>query len=228
MEGRTLTSVAPQQRAPSGLGTRLRQLRVAAGLTQSDLAGERFSKEYVSQIERGKTRPTPQTLDWIAERLGVDSSYLETGQTWDEYAEVEAAVTRAEAAVEGQRFDEVLEALEGVRHSPEARELETALLPYCRQAFRDGTGRITALGPSHRTPAPELASHTPASPRGVRPARGLGRRGASSSLSTLGESPAGRSRRQTDVIHRGLGTIFRARARGRGTPRTRRGAPHPA
>jgi len=37
---------------------------------------------------------------------------------------------------------------------PRARELETALLPFCRQAFRDGTGRITALGSSHRTPAP--------------------------------------------------------------------------
>ena len=94
MDGRTLTPVAPQ-RLQSGLGTRLRQLRVAAGLTQSDLAGDRFSKEYVSQIERGKTRPTPQTLGWIAERLGVDTSYLETGQTWDEYAEVEAAVMRA-------------------------------------------------------------------------------------------------------------------------------------
>jgi tetratricopeptide (TPR) repeat protein len=124
MEGRTLTQVAPAQRASSGLGTRLRQLRVAAGLTQSDLAGERFSKEYVSQIERGKTRPTPQTLAWIADRLGVDSSYLETGQTWDEYAEVEAAVVRAEAAVEGQRFDEAVEAVTGIKHSPEARELE--------------------------------------------------------------------------------------------------------
>src|SRR5436309_1898224 len=123
MEGRILTSVAPQ-RVSSGLGTRLRQLRVAAGLTQSDLAGDRFSKEYVSQIERGKTRPTPQTLAWIAERLGVDASYLETGQTWDEYAEVEAAVMRAEAAVEGEHFGEVLEALDGVSHSPEARELE--------------------------------------------------------------------------------------------------------
>src|SRR5437016_9117910 len=106
------------------LGERVRQLRVAAGLTQSDLAGDRFSKEYVSQIERGKTRPTPQTLSWIAERLGVDASYLETGQTWDEYAEVEASVMRAEAAVEGQHFEEALDALEGVTHSPEARELE--------------------------------------------------------------------------------------------------------
>src|SRR6187399_1574193 len=94
------------------LGDRLRLLRVAAGLTQSELASDRFSKEYVSQIERGKTRPTQETLAWIAERLGVDVSYLETGQSWDEYAEAEATVVRAEAAVEGQRFDEALAALD--------------------------------------------------------------------------------------------------------------------
>jgi serine/threonine-protein kinase len=40
---------------------------------------------------------------------------------------------------------------------PRARELETALLPFCRQTFRDGTGRITALGSAHRTPAPDDA-----------------------------------------------------------------------
>ena len=113
MYGRTLTPIGTPQRATSGLGARLRQLRVGAGLTQSELAGDRFSKEYLSQIERGKTRPTQETLGWIAERLGVDVSYLETGQSWDEYAEVEAAVTRAEAAVEGQQFDEALEALDG-------------------------------------------------------------------------------------------------------------------
>jgi tetratricopeptide (TPR) repeat protein len=124
MEGRTLTPQHAPQRATSGLGVRLRQLRVAAGLTQSELAGDRFSKEYVSQIERGKTRPTKETLAWIAERLGVDGSYLETGQSWDEYAEVEAAVTRAEAAIEGEHYEQALEALAGLEFSPEARELE--------------------------------------------------------------------------------------------------------
>ena len=124
MEGRILTSLAAPQRAHPGLGTRLRQLRMSAGLTQSDLAGDRFSKEYVSQIERGKTRPTEQTLAWIAERLRVDVSYLQTGQTWDEYAEVEAAIARAEAAVEGQQYEDALAALEGLHHSPEAQELE--------------------------------------------------------------------------------------------------------
>src|ERR671935_1529169 len=124
MEGRTLTPLTAPQRVHSGLGTRLRQLRAAAGLTQSELAGDRFSKEYVSQIERGKTRPTQETLTWIAERLNVDVSYLETGQSWNEYAEVEAAVMRAEAAVEGQQYDEALSALDGLQYSPEARELE--------------------------------------------------------------------------------------------------------
>jgi tetratricopeptide (TPR) repeat protein len=124
MEGRTLTPLGSPQRATSGLGARLRQLRVAAGLTQSELAGDRFSKEYLSQIERGKTRPTAETLTWIAERLGVDGTYLETGQSWNEYAEAEAAVVRAEAAVEGQQYDEALAALDGLQHSPEARELE--------------------------------------------------------------------------------------------------------
>ena len=38
--------------------TRVRGPRTARGLTQTELAGDRFSKEYVSQIERGKTRPT--------------------------------------------------------------------------------------------------------------------------------------------------------------------------
>src|ERR671922_2048620 len=121
MDGRSLTPLATSQRAPSGLGTRLRQLRVAAGLTQSELAGDRVSKEYVSQIERGKTRPTRETLAWIGERLGVDVSYPETGQTWNEYAEVEAAVMRAEAGGGRAQFDAALAALEGLQFSPEAQ-----------------------------------------------------------------------------------------------------------
>src|SRR5215472_10196410 len=82
------------------LGERLRQLRVAAGLTQSDLAGERFSKEYVSQIERGKTRPTRETIEWLAARLGVDAGFLESGVAADERDRLEGALARAEARYE--------------------------------------------------------------------------------------------------------------------------------
>jgi tetratricopeptide (TPR) repeat protein len=87
----------------------VRALRIAAGLTQTDLAAGRFSKEYVSQIERGKTRPTGDTLEWLAEKLGVDVDYLETGVSSEDRARAEAALARAEALSEIRSFDEALE-----------------------------------------------------------------------------------------------------------------------
>jgi transcriptional regulator with XRE-family HTH domain len=97
------------------LGERLRQLRVAAGMTQTDLAGDRFSKEYVSQIERGKTRPTRETIDWIAERLGVDAGFLANGVSADERGRVDAALARADALLEARRNDEALAEFESIR-----------------------------------------------------------------------------------------------------------------
>src|SRR5262245_63130711 len=88
------------------LGERLRQLRVAAGLTQSELAGDRFSKEYVSQIERGKTRPTRETIDWLAVRLGVDSGFLANGVATDERGRLEGSLARAETLIEALRNEE--------------------------------------------------------------------------------------------------------------------------
>src|SRR5437899_4616641 len=82
------------------LGERLRQLRVSAGLTQTDLAGERFSKEYVSQIERGKTRPTRETIEWLAQRLGVNADFLQNGVSTDERSRIETMLARAEALAE--------------------------------------------------------------------------------------------------------------------------------
>jgi tetratricopeptide (TPR) repeat protein len=92
-----------------GLGERLRQLRVAAGLTQTELAGDRCSKEYVSQIERGKTRPTRETIEWFAVRLGVDVGFLANGVATDERARLDAGLSRAEALLEVPRNEEAAE-----------------------------------------------------------------------------------------------------------------------
>jgi transcriptional regulator with XRE-family HTH domain len=97
------------------LGERLRQLRVAGGMTQTELAGDRFSKEYVSQIERGKTRPTAETIQWLADRLGVDSGFLANGVSADERGRVDAALARCDALVEARRNDEALEEFEHIR-----------------------------------------------------------------------------------------------------------------
>jgi tetratricopeptide (TPR) repeat protein len=81
-------------------------------LTQSELAGDRFSKEYVSQIERGKTRPTAETIEWLADRLGIDTGFLANGVATDERARLEGALTRAEALYQAQEDEEAVEAFE--------------------------------------------------------------------------------------------------------------------
>jgi tetratricopeptide (TPR) repeat protein len=93
----------------SRLGDRLRALRVAKGLTQTQLAGDRFSKEYVSQIERGKTRPTETTIAWLAEQLGVDPGYLASGVSTEERTKAEALLARAEALSEAHQLEEAVE-----------------------------------------------------------------------------------------------------------------------
>jgi tetratricopeptide (TPR) repeat protein len=113
------------------LGERLRQLRVAGGMTQTELAGDRFSKEYVSQIERGKTKPTGETIRWLADRLGVDAGYLANGVSADERGRVDAALARTDALLEARRNDEALEELERIRSAVLATglaELETRAL----------------------------------------------------------------------------------------------------
>ncbi len=91
------------------MGDRLRQLRVSAGMTQTDLAGDRFSKEYISQIERGKTRPTQDTVEWLSIRLGVDPSFLASGVSSDERARAEAIHTRADVLAERRDYDEAID-----------------------------------------------------------------------------------------------------------------------
>ncbi len=113
------------------LGERLRQLRVSAGLTQTDLAGERFSKEYVSQIERGKTRPTDESVAWLASRLGVDAGFLANGVSTDERGRVESALARAEALLESDSVAEAAEEIAKLRTAVLAtgvRELEARVL----------------------------------------------------------------------------------------------------
>jgi tetratricopeptide (TPR) repeat protein len=97
------------------LGERLRQLRVSAGLTQTELAGDRFSKEYVSQIERGKTRPTRETIEWLAHRLGVDPDFLANGVSPDQRGRVEAGLARAEALVQAAQLAEAADEFESIR-----------------------------------------------------------------------------------------------------------------
>src|SRR6184192_3836056 len=128
---RAATNTRRSTHSGNRLGERVRQLRVAAGLTQTDLAGDRFSKEYVSQIERGKTRPTRETIEWLAVRLGVDAQFLEKGVSADDRGRVEASLARAEALTDGERLDDAISEFDAIRSAVRATgqpELEVRYL----------------------------------------------------------------------------------------------------
>jgi tetratricopeptide (TPR) repeat protein len=125
------TATSPAPTADARLGERLRLLRVSSGLTQTQLAGDRFSKEYISQIERGKTRPTEATIAWLAERLGVETAFLASGVSTDARAKLEATLERAEALSEAHSYAEAVEAYGEARPAVEetgAPALEARLL----------------------------------------------------------------------------------------------------
>jgi len=58
------------------IGRRIREARHRAGLTQQQLAGERYTKAYVSALETGIARPSMVALNHIAGRLNLPASHF--------------------------------------------------------------------------------------------------------------------------------------------------------
>jgi tetratricopeptide (TPR) repeat protein len=125
-DGRPLLRPVP----PARIGDRVRQLRIARGMTQSDLGGDRFTKTYVSQIERGRARPSAAALEWFAQRLNASARFLEAGIESNEHERAASAVVQAEAANESSRHGEALALLAGVAEAvaPWSPDLELRAL----------------------------------------------------------------------------------------------------
>jgi transcriptional regulator with XRE-family HTH domain len=104
------------------LGSRLRRLRLARGMTQKDLAGGRYTHAYVSSIETGRRRPSREALEHLASRLGVDVDELITGRPADLGVRLGLRLHEARLALEGSsagRIDNELGAIgrEASRHA---------------------------------------------------------------------------------------------------------------
>lgn len=96
------------------IGTRLRRLRVAKGLTQRELAAPRYTHAYVSTIEAGRRKPSRRALEHFASRLGIDVEELETGRPADLEARLELGLNEARIALSEGRLEETEEALRQV------------------------------------------------------------------------------------------------------------------
>jgi tetratricopeptide (TPR) repeat protein len=86
---------------PATLGRRIRNARVAAGLTQTEAAGGAASTAYISRIEAGQRRPDLKLLGKLAERLGTSVEELLVGITRDQRAELQLELDHAELELAG-------------------------------------------------------------------------------------------------------------------------------
>ena len=69
------------------LGQKLRQARIRAGLTQRQAAGDRITRNMLSQIENDLAAPSMKTLEYLSATLGVTAGWLLADETSDEAAE---------------------------------------------------------------------------------------------------------------------------------------------
>jgi len=58
------------------LGVKIKEARLAAGLSQRQLCGQQLTRNMLSQIENGSARPSMKTLGYLAERLGKPISWF--------------------------------------------------------------------------------------------------------------------------------------------------------
>ena len=82
---------------PAAVGRRLKDARLAAGLSQRQLSFPGCSAAYISRLEAGDRVPSLQLLRKLAQKLNADEQYLATGVEHVEQLapdQVEMEVTR--------------------------------------------------------------------------------------------------------------------------------------
>ena len=74
------------------LGEKLRRTRQERGLTQKQLAGERITRNMLSQIENDLAQPSMRTLEYLADALGVEPGWL---MMQEQSGDAQSALTQA-------------------------------------------------------------------------------------------------------------------------------------
>ena len=98
---------------PFAVGTRLKEARLAAGLSQRELSFQGCTAVYICRIERGDRVPSLQILRELARRVGVEEDYLATGSSQasesDQLLEADVALRLDEFEVAGRLYTQALE-----------------------------------------------------------------------------------------------------------------------
>jgi transcriptional regulator with XRE-family HTH domain len=128
------------------LGTRLKRARLNAGLTQQKLAGDRYTKAYVSALENGLVRPSMAALSFFAAQLGLSASALivDEAPAWSRLeADVHLAAGRWQAAADA--YTQLLDDLADAPIRPELLRGRAEALVRLNQALRATTDASEAV-----------------------------------------------------------------------------------
>ena len=126
---------------PAAVGRRLKDARLAAGLSQRQLSFPGCSAAYISRLEAGDRVPSLQLLRKLAQKLNADEQYLATGIERVEQLPpelVEEEVTRRLAGTARDNGDRPL----GGESDP--RERARVLWEHSRMLARSGDRRGAA------------------------------------------------------------------------------------
>ncbi|HDR7709285.1 helix-turn-helix transcriptional regulator [Bacillus cereus group sp. BfR-BA-01311] len=89
------------------LGEKIKTLRKEKKLTQTDLAGSGLTKSMLSQIENGKATPSMKTLQYIADKLECEMSFL----LEEDEEEIVELIQKMEPLIKSNKCDEVYKTL---------------------------------------------------------------------------------------------------------------------
>lgn len=83
---------------------RVRQARIAAGLSLAQLAGDQVSRTFIYLVEQGRSRPSPAVLGLIARRTGKPISYFLTTASQKSRSTIDLAKELSDVATHVRHF----------------------------------------------------------------------------------------------------------------------------
>ncbi|NKX57870.1 helix-turn-helix domain-containing protein [Bacillus cereus] len=106
------------------LGEKIKTLRKEKKLTQTELVGSELTKSMLSQIENGKATPSMKTLQYIAEKLECEMSFL----LEEDEGEIVELIQKMEPLIKANKCDEVYKTLLPIVQTELPSTLNTARL----------------------------------------------------------------------------------------------------
>ena len=104
----------PHVDSPEAVGKRLKETRLAAGMSQRELSFPGCTAVYICRIEKGDRVPSLQVLRELARRLGVDEDYLAAGAArvdeTESLVEAEVALRLGQLELAEHLYTQTLEA----------------------------------------------------------------------------------------------------------------------